>query len=401
MDAKGKIMTSVLIVEDMQEIGESLSEFARIAGFDSLYTKNYSSLSSSQIKNATHIILDLNMPENDGLDVLDELKNSGIKTPIILCSGMPEDVVASAIDVIKELDLCFGGTLPKPFTYEQFKICISKASQTPPSARNLFQEQTKIRLTKGDLKIALQRGWFYPVFQPQIDVSDNSLMGVECLARLDHPLLGQYTPDTFITRLVETNLIDEFTTVFIRNTLIDLIKIGYPNDKRISFNIDPKSLNKALLFDLISLLSSQQIEPEQICLEITELSALGLTKELRTLLTKIRMNGFHISMDDFGTGFSTIHELDQLPFDEVKIDREFVSKIAERTGSLAIVKNIISLGNDLNMVVVAEGIETKEQAEILRQVNCKYMQGYFFSKPLKLDELALKFNDNKQLIESM
>lgn len=392
-------MTNILIIEDVQEIGENLSEFARIAGFNSHYTETYSTLSSKQLRKASHIILDLNMPELDGLDILDELKIMSIEAPIILCSGMSDDIITSAIDVMNELGLCFGGCLPKPFTFEQFTACISKASLAPSAASNSPQDISKIRLTKGDLKVALQQGWFYPVFQPQIDISDNSLMGIECLARLHHPLLGQYTPDDFITRLVETDLIDEFTTVFIRNTLKDLISIGYPRDKRISFNIDPKSLHRSLLFDLTCYLSSQHIQPEQICLEITELSALGLTKELRTLLTKIRMSGLHISMDDFGTGFSTIHELDQLPFDEVKIDREFVSKMTERAGSLAIVKNIVSLGHDLNMIVVAEGVETKEQADMLKQLNCKYMQGYLFSKPVKLDELALKLDHKEQVIE--
>lgn len=382
-------MTNILIIEDIKEIGENLAEFSRVAGFGSHYAAQYSTLSTEQIHKASHIILDLNMPEQDGLDILEELKVHNITAPVILCSGMSDDIITSAADVVNELGLCFGGTLSKPFTFEQFKTCIAAANKMSPPPCAPAHNVGPIKLTKGDLKIAMQRGWFYPVFQPQIDITDNSIMGVECLARLDHPLLGHYTPDMFIGRLVETGLIDEFTTLFIRNTLIELIRIGYPADKRISFNIDPKSLHKALLFDLTEYLASLQINPQQICLEITELSAIKLTKELRTLLTKIRMTGLHISMDDFGTGFSTIHELDQLPFDEVKVDRAFVSKITERAGSLAIVKNIVTLGNDLNMLVVAEGVETQQQADILKELHCRFMQGYFFSKPIMLDELEV------------
>lgn len=380
-------MANILIIEDIKEIGDNLSEFAHLAGHSSRYAQRFADLTVSHLHEATHIILDLNMPEHDGIDILEALSEEHIEAPIILCSGMTEDIISSAIDVVNELGLSFGGALPKPFTYDQFRHIVSSAKKNNSSAAHQRTERDAISLTRGDLRIAIQREWFYPVYQPQYDITNNSIMGIECLARLNHPLFGQCTPDVFINRLIETDLMDEFTVSFIKNTVSQLRKSGFPVDRRISFNIAPQSLHKPLINKLLRYFLDHGIDQHQICFEITEVSEIKLTKELKTLLTKLRLGGIHISMDDFGTGFSTIHELDNLPFDEVKIDREFVFKITERSGSLAIVRNIVALGKDLGMVVIAEGVETLEQAELLASVECRYMQGFYFSKPVDITTL--------------
>lgn len=380
-------MTRILIIEDVEEIGENLKAFAHHAGFSSHYASNFSELSLEQLSSASHIILDLNMPGHDGLDVLEELSKKHITAPVILCSGVAENIITSAIDVLHELGLVFGGRLPKPFSFEKFREVVTDASNQNVKELHSKIEARPLSLTKGDLSVAIKRGWFYPVFQPQIDIHDNSMMGVECLARLSHPLFGECKPDVFIPKLVETGQIDEFTDYFIRNVMSSLARIGFPETMRVSFNIDPNSLYKQFLTGLATFIEGHYIKPEQVCFEITELSEVELSKELKSALTKLRVHGIHLSMDDFGTGFSTIHELDQLPFDELKVDRSFVSHMENRVGSLAIIKNIIALGRDLNMVVVAEGVETQEQAESLQALGCHIMQGFYFSKPLDIGAL--------------
>ncbi|WP_088330391.1 EAL domain-containing protein [Lacimicrobium sp. SS2-24] len=380
-------MSHIVIIEDVTEIGLNLCEFAEHAGFSSRFFSRFDEATLSDLQDASHIILDLNMPGHDGLDVLEVLSKERIHVPIILCSGVAEDIIDSAVDVLQESGLVFGGKLPKPFSYEQFKDLVTGVALPALSEKSRITPRKQINLTRGDLAIAIRRNWFYPVFQPQIDVETNTVFGVECLARLNHPLFGQCGPDAFISKLVQTELIDTFTEHFIAESLCRLAKIGFPPQMRVSFNIDPNSLRKNFLANLAAHVSDHYIKASQICLEITELSAVAMSKELKSILTKLRVHGFHISLDDFGTGFSTVHELDLLPFNELKIDRSFVSHLTERSGTLTIIKHTLGLAADMKLLVIAEGVETSEQVEHLKALGCKYMQGFYYSKPLELSAL--------------
>ena len=380
-------MSHILIIEDIEDIGKSLCDFASVAGMQSRYYPDFSRVPFTDLDNASHIILDLNMPGLDGLDVLEELGKYRVKVPIILCSGVSDDVIESAADVLKALGLRYGGKLPKPFTYAQFLTAI-ETPQTESSSQAKVSIVTEAStLTRSELEQAIENNWFYPVFQPQVDVKNGSLLGVECLARMSHPSIAPCGPDEFIAKLVEFDLIDVFTEKFLMRALGDLEAKGYPKNKRVAFNIDPSSLCKEFLSKLCELVLKSGFPASQICFEITELFEVDLTNDIKSALTKLRINGIHVSLDDFGTGFSTIHELDQLPFSELKIDRAFVSQITNRTRTLSIVKHTIALANELNMLVVAEGIETEEQIALLQSMDCQYMQGYYFSKPLEIDAL--------------
>ena len=380
-------MSHILIIEDIEDIGNSLCDFASVAGMPSRYYAEFSRVPVTDLDNASHIILDLNMPGLDGLDVLEELGKYKVKVPIILCSGVSDDVIESAADVLKALGLVYGGKLPKPFTYAQFLTAIET-----PQIESCLQAKVSVApeastLTRSELEQAIEKNWFYSVFQPQIDVNNGRVFGVECLARLAHPSIASCGPDEFIAKLVEFDLIDVFTEKFLIQALRELQAAGYPKTKRIAFNIDPSSLCKEFLSKLCELVLESDFPASQICFEITELFEVDLTNEIKSALTKLRIHGIHVSLDDFGTGFSTIHELDQLPFSELKIDRAFVSQITNRTGTLSIVKHTIALAKELNMLVVAEGIETEEQIALLQSMDCQYMQGYYFSKPLEIDAL--------------
>ncbi|MEW9799465.1 EAL domain-containing response regulator [Alteromonas sp. CYL-A6] len=380
-------MSDIVIIEDAPDVGETLCDFARAAGFSATYFTEFDQNALSACQSASFVLLDLNMPGHDGLDVLDAFSHAGINVPVVLCSGVAESIINSAVDVLHELGLVYGGKLLKPFTFDQFIDVLNTQQPLAAATSSSDSGQESISLTSGDLSIAIKRDWFYPVFQPQVNSFDNTLVGVECLARLSHPLFGDLCPAVFIPRLVELGLMDEFTTKIIDTCLAQLASIGYPAHCRVSFNVDPTSLHRSFMSGLLAHVSGHYVQPSQICFEITELSAVGMTKELKSMLAKLRLNGLHISLDDFGTGFSTVHELDQLPFSELKIDRSFVVNMTERSGALAIVKHTIALANDLNMLVVAEGIETEEQVRLLQSLGCECMQGFYFARPMTSDNL--------------
>lgn len=380
-------MTSIVIVDDVAEIGELLGEFAARAGVQSHYYSYFSQDSADVFTKASLIILDLNMPGQDGIDVIEELSKLNVTAPVILCSGVAEDIVDSSIDILTEAGLVFGGKLLKPFSFEQFRDTLYSALAKPLFTQPQPLNRTEIELTKGDLSIALKNGWFCQYFQPQMDSKSNTLFGVECLARLEHPLFGLCYPDSFIEQLQTHDLLDAFTLQQLASTLAMLKHIQFPAHLRISFNLAPTSLRREFLNSLEQIVSSAGFHPQQICFEITELSAVSLSLEVKSLLAKMRMRGFHVSLDDFGTGFSTILELDMLPFDELKIDRAFVNNMLERKGTLAIIKHTLALAADMELLVVGEGVETVEQAKVLKELGCRYLQGYLFAKPLNLTAL--------------
>lgn len=380
-------MPNILIIEDVEEIGEMLTQFVQVLGFSGVHYSNFAEVSIEDLNKAEHIILDLNMPKIDGMDVLEHLSEIKLKANIILCSGMSADILDAAADVLTESGLRFGGILNKPFSIEDIKTLLEFTSSHKKTAQLSTNQYQQVVLTRLELILALKNNWFYPMFQPQLDINSNTLFGIECLARLNHPLLGSFSPDIFIEKLVEYDLIDEFTEKFIVNCLSQLQKIQFPSTKRISFNIDPHSLNKPFLTKILNIFSDFDIDNEQVCLEITELSVLETSKEIKSVLTKLRVHGVNISLDDFGTGFSTIHELDHLPFSELKIDKSFVENITTRVNTKAIVKHMIDLAQDINVLLVAEGIETEEQALCLKDMGCQYMQGFLYAQPLDLEDL--------------
>jgi EAL domain-containing protein (putative c-di-GMP-specific phosphodiesterase class I)/ActR/RegA family two-component response regulator len=375
-------MSKVVIFEDVKEVGELLAQFIQIAGFESFYCPSFEQVNTKILANASHVILDLNMPNFDGLDVLEHLSKIKLKANIILCSGMSPDIIDTAADVLIESGLLFGGILTKPFNLADVKTLLSLKDQQPRSTQFSSKPHQNPILSRLELILALEKNWFYPVFQPQIDVINQNFFGIECLARLNHPLHGTLSPDVFIKKLVEFELINDFTEQFIKISLSQLQKIDYPRHNRISFNIDPVSLTKTFLTKVLDILSQFDLATGQVCLEITEIAAFDTSKEIKSLLTKLRINDVHVSLDDFGTGFSTIHELDNLPFNEIKIDKSFVDKIMSRDSSASIVRCMLDLAKDLNILVIAEGVETQEQAFCLTDMGCQYMQGYLYSKPI-------------------
>ena len=376
-----------MCVDDVEDVGKMLCEFASQAGYQSKFYHQFVPADLSIYQNAALIILDLNMPGHDGIDVIEELSRNNITVPIILCSGVSEDIIDSSIDILVDAGLVFGGKLLKPFSYEQFARVIAAARNKASASGRVNTSTSRVDLTRGDLEIAIKRGWFYQDFQPQIDRQTNTLFGVECLARLRHPLFGKCYPDSFIKKLVEYNLMDKFTLQQVTSSLNALASIEYPPDKRISINLDPSSLRKDFSAILETRITESGFSSSQICFEITELSAVELSREVKTLLAKLRMHGFHVSLDDFGTGFSTIRELDILPFNELKIDRSFVANMEERKGAHAIIKHTIALADEMNILVIGEGVETEQQSQKLTAMGCRYLQGYYFSKPLELVSL--------------
>ncbi|MBR0780705.1 bifunctional diguanylate cyclase/phosphodiesterase [Bradyrhizobium iriomotense] len=244
------------------------------------------------------------------------------------------------------------------------------------------------RLLEMDLRAALQRDEFQPYYQPIRDVASGRVVAFEALLRWNHPQRGLIAPINFIPVAEETGLIVQLGEFVLRSACTDAA--SWPDDIDVAVNLSPvqfKSPN--LIASVTAALAASGLEAHRLELEITESVLLQNSEATLTTLHELRAMGVRISLDDFGTGYSSLSYLRSFPFDKIKIDRSFVSELATREDSMAIIRAVTGLGRSLGIVTTAEGVENDAQLELLRREGCTQAQGYLFSKPRPASEVAL------------
>jgi diguanylate cyclase (GGDEF)-like protein/PAS domain S-box-containing protein len=247
----------------------------------------------------------------------------------------------------------------------------------------------QVFLMEKDIRVALEQGQFTLVYQPQVDLATGAICGAEALIRWNHPEKGLIPPSEFIPVAEETGQIVTIGEWVLRTAcwrFSEWKKQGLPSIS-LAVNLSIRQLRQPNLADVIeSVLKETDLSAEFLELEITEGIMMGDTKSAMQFLTRMRALGVQMSIDDFGTGFSSLSYLKNLPVDKLKIDQSFVRDIGTDESDAAIIRSIISLGHRLDMKVIAEGVETLEQLDFLRLRGCDEIQGYYFSRPLAADE---------------
>ena len=236
------------------------------------------------------------------------------------------------------------------------------------------------RLLELDLRAALRRDEFEVYYQPIRDVASDMVVAFEALVRWNHPQRGLIAPINFIPLAEETGLIIQLGEWVLRQACPDAA--GWSDDVGVAVNLSPVQFkNPNLVSSVKAALGVSGLPPLRLELEITESVLLQNSEATLATLHELRAFGVRISLDDFGTGYSSLSYLRSFPFDKIKIDRSFVSELASRDDSMAIVRAVTGLGRSLGIVTTAEGVETDAQFELLRREGCTQAQGYLFSKP--------------------
>ena len=252
-----------------------------------------------------------------------------------------------------------------------------------------------------DLRLAINNNELVVYYQPKINFSDQNIYGFEALVRWNHPTKGIIPPNSFIPLAERTSLISDIGRIVIQQTAKQIRHwndLGF-NNICVSVNVVAQQLQRGqLLEDLDYAIQTYQISGSSLELEITESSLLENSITVKNLLDEIKERKINISLDDFGTGYSSLSYLADFPIDILKIDRSFISKIGENKQE-AIVSAMIAMGKAMGMMVVAEGIETKQQLEYLQDLKCDIAQGFLFSKPLPESEATI-FLEQHRLIPS-
>ena len=243
-----------------------------------------------------------------------------------------------------------------------------------------------------ELRHAIDHGELVPHYQPRVRVADGRMVSAEALVRWQHPSRGLVMPFHFIALAEESDLIEEIGLTVLDQSCAQLVRWrreGVPIE-RVSVNVSPRQLQSGRLLEQVrGVLDRHGLPPQALELEVTESLLVDDTQGVVYQLTELRRWGITIALDDFGTGYSSMATLRNLPIDVMKVDRAFVKDLGRDSGALAFTRAIITLAKTLGHHVVAEGVETEDQAALLRELGCDELQGYLYSRPVPADQLPL------------
>ena len=382
----------VYILDDEPDMVELLGEVVNSTSLDSFgFTQG--SVFFEQVEFFTDgcvLILDLNMPEMDGIEVMRRLAGMSNPPALILVSGHDAGVLRSAEKLCEAHKLELITSLRKPLSLDNLRNILNKFINRTLVNDHQQVNSRKIKITPFQIKEAIHNEEFVLHYQPQIAVATGMLTGVEALVRWQHPVHGLIYPDYFIAIAEKNNLIGMLTEWVIKevvNQESEWQKKGLTIT--VSVNISAENITSlALPEQLSTLLEDNQLDPTRLILEVTESALMGELVTSLDILTRLRLKGLNLSIDDFGTGFSSLSQLHRVPFTELKIDRSFISELITDDVARAIVKTCIVLGHELHMKVVAEGVESEAILEQLRVMGCDVAQGYYVSRPLTADNFV-------------
>ncbi|CAI8856135.1 EAL domain-containing protein [Pseudomonas chlororaphis] len=332
-------------------------------------------------------LCDLRMDGMDGLEFLQAVGHSGQVGSVIISSSLSADLRRTVRQIISLLNLELLGDIGKPLPYEALerllkKHCAVPRTGTSPEPPEIFPDEAQVRE-------ALAAHELCAFFQPKFILETGEVTGVEVLARWRHVSGKVLSPACFLPVLERDGLLDELLSQQLHQGLAlqqQLRALGH--DLNFAFNLHAGQLSNGTLASQIrSLLSEYGARGSSLTFELTESGLLQAPETSLECLYRLRMMGCRLSIDDFGSGFSSLQRLLQLPFNEIKLDAGFVQALIQEPRCHAVVSSTLALGEALGMAVVVEGIETDEQRQHLLNMGCTQGQGYWYAKPMSSGDL--------------
>ncbi|MAD88476.1 MAG: diguanylate cyclase [Pseudoalteromonas sp.] len=385
----------ILAIDDSQLILTQLKLLienqtpCRFIGFDC----GFKALESDEIHMASLILLDMNMPSIDGVEMFRKLGELNITQPLALLSGENSLFLKNAASLAQMHGLTIIDSIEKPLSASKltslYKIlCETSRAQKQDNQTNQYSNE--------EILIGLQNEEFTGHLQPKVCCKTEKILGVEVLARWQHPTDGIISPFFFIEPLEHLGK----TSLLSSQLLLQTVQFWSQNKKAVSriqfsINISAKELEDVNLPERFYTICSEYGMPtSSITLEVTESNVINDIKHTLDVLLRLKLKGFKLSIDDFGTGYSSMKQLNELPFDELKIDRCFVDGCSQDASKKIIVSSTCEMANKLGLEVVAEGVEELADLNVVRQLGVKSVQGFYYFKPCSQQDFLTVISKN-------
>jgi EAL domain-containing protein (putative c-di-GMP-specific phosphodiesterase class I) len=365
----------LLVVDDQPDILDFVGQVAEALGFEVRLANNAAEFRDALLDfKPTLMILDLQMPQTDGVELIRELGQTGTRAAILISSGMDQRVLVSAEQLGVAHGLKMAGILQKPIMLADLEAVLMQHVQTPRVA------------TEEELRRAIDRAQLLVHYQPKCKLSDGRwrVVGVEALIRWQHPDAGIIYPDAFIPLAESTGLIAALTDFVLQEGIRQLgLWRAQGIDLDLAINLSPRLVRELDFPDrLAELMQAHALDNSRLTLEITETAALEDPARTRDILTRLRVKNFGLSLDDFGTGYSSLTQLYRMPFNELKVDKSLGLELHQSREARTIVRSLVELAHNLGLKVCTEGVETAAALQFLEVAGSDYAQGYYLGRPM-------------------
>jgi EAL domain-containing protein (putative c-di-GMP-specific phosphodiesterase class I)/CheY-like chemotaxis protein len=391
--------TSVLVIDDQRFQRRTLARMLEKLGVPTVLEAADGTSALTLVRahrdNLLLVISDVDMPEMDGLEFMRCLAHEAPQMAVAIHSALDRTLLKSVEVMAAEYGLRLLGVLEKPVSEAVLVAMIESARQSAARPLRTQPEVSPVQVTRG-----LDNDEFEPWFQPKIDLRTGRPCGAEALVRWCRPQIEPLAPDRFLAVVSASGLMRAMTLSLATRCAESLGLLGRRgNGLTLSLNVCPSLLDDPGFGDALArALVDAGAGPEEVILEVTESAAARNQGAALENLARLRMRGFQLSIDDFGTGFSSLSQLVRTPFSELKIDRSFVSRIEVEGADRMLVDSTVALAHRLGLRTVAEGVETVAQLEILQALGCDMGQGYLFAKPMPMQDW-LRWMEHRYLPE--
>lgn len=327
------------------------------------------------------IVTDLDMPGMDGMEFIRHIGETYDRVSLIVSSGLDRPLVDSVETMASAYGLNLLGTIEKPVSANKLESLILRHRARGP----IVARGDEAALFKAEeIMTGFRAGQFEPYFQPKVSVQSGHLLGAEALARWRHPERGVVPPHAFIGLLEAEGELGELMEQMLWKALITCRPwLRAQFHASVSVNLSLASLSDVTLADrMVRIVGELGVEPRNVVFEVTESAAASdIGRSLENLL-RLRMKGFGLSIDDYGTGYSSMQQLTRIAFTELKIDQAFLRNAATQQASRAMLESGLEMAQKLGITAVSEGVESREEWDLLRTLGCPVAQGFFIARPM-------------------